>query len=138
MGRPAALPPRVSPPDGPGLWAVYRLRVTNHDDVDRQELIPVFVDRDGRSHPRLARALLDLAPGQVEPAFVPADGLDLLALNGTPAPGVDGDSLWGLTFSTMNRPRFVCHSAGHIGVFAWLFDIDGNMTGSSGIWAGQE
>jgi len=78
--RPAALPLRVSPPNGPGLWAIYQLRVTNHDDVDRQELIPVFVDRDGHSHPRLARALLDLAPGQVEPAFVPSDGLDLPAL----------------------------------------------------------
>jgi hypothetical protein len=40
----------------------------------------VFVDSKGHSPPRLARALLDLTPGQVELAFVPADGLDLPAL----------------------------------------------------------
>ena len=37
----------------------------HHDDVDLQELAPVFVNQDGQSHPRLARALLELTPDQV-------------------------------------------------------------------------
>jgi len=78
--RPGTLPPGVAAPDGPGLWAVYRLRMTNHEDVDRQELVPVLVDASGREQPRLARALLDLAPGAVETAIVPAGELDHAAL----------------------------------------------------------
>jgi len=78
--RPAALPPGVSPLNGPGLWAVYRLRTTNYDDVDRHELLSVFLDGNGLSYPRLARVLLDLAPDDVEPALVPANGLGLPAL----------------------------------------------------------
>ena len=77
---PEALPPGVSPPEGSGLWAVYRLRMTNHDDVDRQELISIFVGQSGQSRSRLAHALLDLTPDGVETAFVPADRLDLPAL----------------------------------------------------------
>jgi len=64
--RPEVLPAGVSLPDGPGLWAVYRLRMTNHDDVDRQELVSVFVDESGQAHPRLAQALLDLTPDWVD------------------------------------------------------------------------
>ena len=77
---PADLPPGVSPPEGSGLWAVYRLRMTNHDDVNRQELVPVFVDQSGQAHPRLAQALLDLTPEEVEAAFIPAERLNLPAL----------------------------------------------------------
>ena len=75
-----SLPPGVSPPDGPGLWAIYRLRMTNHDDVDRQELVSVFIDQDGRSCPRLARALLELTPDPVSSVLVPVDGVNLPAL----------------------------------------------------------
>ena len=78
--RPSVLPPGLPLPDGPGLWAVYRLRMINHDDVDRQELVSVFVGQEGRPYPRLARALLDLAPGQVESIFLPVDDVDLSAL----------------------------------------------------------
>ena len=80
--RPESLSQGMSLPEEPGLWAVYCLRMTNHDDVDRQELISVCVDANGQAHPRLARALLDLAPDDVETAFIPADRLDLFALQG--------------------------------------------------------
>jgi superfamily II DNA or RNA helicase len=62
----------IALPDGGGTWAVYRLHVTNYADVNRAELIPVFFDSVGRSQPRLAVALLRLAPEQVEAAYVPA------------------------------------------------------------------
>ena len=67
--------------DGPGLWAVYRLRMTNHDDIDRQELVSVLVDASGREQPRLARALMDLTSDAVETAFVPSGNLDLANLH---------------------------------------------------------
>jgi hypothetical protein len=54
--------------------------MTNHDDVDRQELVSVLVDAADHEHPRLARALLELTPDAVETAFFPVDGLDLPAL----------------------------------------------------------
>ena len=78
--RPGVLPRSMALPDGAGLWAIYRLRMTNHDDVDRQELLAAFVGQDSQAHPRLARALLDLTPDQVESAFIPTDGPDLLGL----------------------------------------------------------
>jgi len=77
---PTALPPRAARPEGPSLWAVYRLQMSHHDDVDRQALLSVLVDGQGRAYPRLAAALLDLAPDQVENAILPTEGLDLAAL----------------------------------------------------------
>lgn len=76
---PAALPVGIALPEGDGLWAIYRLHVTNYADVDRTELVPVFVDRAGASHPRLARSLLSLAPEYAETGFLPPDA-DLGAL----------------------------------------------------------
>jgi len=78
---PAALPMGLALPDGGGMWAVYRLRMTNYADVDRAELVSVFVDRAGGAHARLARSLLNLAPEQVEIDTLPA-GTDLQALQG--------------------------------------------------------
>ena len=75
------LPPGVSPPDAAGLWAIYRLRMTNHDDVDQQELVSVFLDASGQQHPRLARALLDVAPEAVETVFISTERLDLPTLH---------------------------------------------------------
>lgn len=69
----AALPVGIALPSGVGLWAVYRLHVTNYADVDRTELVSVFVDRAGTPHPRLARSLLNLAPEHVETGYVPPD-----------------------------------------------------------------
>ncbi len=57
-------------PTGPFTWAIYRLRMTNHDDVNRQELISVVFDSTGQSQPRLAQVLLNLTPDQVETAFI--------------------------------------------------------------------
>jgi hypothetical protein len=54
--------------------------MTNHEDVDWQELISIIVDTNGRSHPRLATALLDLTPAQVENVFIPPASLDALTL----------------------------------------------------------
>ena len=73
-------PSSAAVPGGGGLWALYRLRLTNYDDVDREELVPVFVDREGHSYPRLARALLDLTPDQAQTAFVAAGEWDLSGL----------------------------------------------------------
>ena len=47
------------------LRAICCLRMNNHDDADLQGLVSVFVNQDGQSHPRLARALLELTPDQV-------------------------------------------------------------------------
>jgi len=38
-----------------GLWALYSLKITNDEGLHRAELLSFFVDRDGESHPRLAR-----------------------------------------------------------------------------------
>ena len=56
-----------------GIWAVYVLQATNHTDVNRQELVPVYIDNVGVSQPRLAQSLLSLTPEQVDTAFVPLD-----------------------------------------------------------------
>ena len=76
---PAALPMGLALPDGGGMWAVYRLRMTNYAEVDRSELVSVFVDRAGGSRARLARSLLALTPEQVEIGYLPSD-TDLRAL----------------------------------------------------------
>jgi hypothetical protein len=76
---PAALPMGLALPDGGGMWAVYRLRMTNYADVNRAELVSVFVDRAGRSYARAARSLLNLAPELAETSYLPA-GADLRAM----------------------------------------------------------
>jgi hypothetical protein len=43
--------------------------MTNYADAEMEELIPVFVGRQGQPHPRLARALMDMGPGQVESGY---------------------------------------------------------------------
>lgn len=77
---PGALPASIPIPAGPWLWAVYGLRMTNHEDVNRVELFSVCVDAQGKSHPRLARALLELTPEAVETAFFPEGVVDIGAL----------------------------------------------------------
>lgn len=69
-----ALPKELPHPAGPLLWAVYRLAMTNNADFDQQELVSVALDVAGQRYPRLARALLNLTPEQVETAFIPAAG----------------------------------------------------------------
>lgn len=54
-----------------GIWAVYRLLVTDNIDLDREEIISVFVTDDGVSNPRIAKFLLELTPEQVDTAFQP-------------------------------------------------------------------
>ena len=49
--------------------------------MKRAELVSVFVDRAGGSHPRLARSLRSLTPEQVEIGYLPADA-DVRALQG--------------------------------------------------------
>jgi len=77
----SGLPAGVPLPQGPGLWAVYRLSLTNHDDVNRQHLVSVFIGSEGQSHPRLAEALLEMTPDQAETAFIPPTSVDLTALS---------------------------------------------------------
>jgi hypothetical protein len=62
------------------LWAIYRLRMTNHDDVDQQELISVVIDAAGQNHSRLAQALLNLSPDQIEATFIQPSAIDLQSL----------------------------------------------------------
>lgn len=78
--RPNVLPAGVSAPPGDGLWTVYRLRMTNYEDVEREELVSVFVDGYGQSHGRLARHLLDLLPDQVETGYAARSEEDLAGL----------------------------------------------------------
>jgi len=83
---PGALPAGISTPDSPCLWAVYNLQMTTphadvgHEDVDRQHVFSVCVDARGKSHPRLARALLDVTPEAVESTFIPEGALDVSTL----------------------------------------------------------
>ncbi|MBN1316406.1 MAG: DEAD/DEAH box helicase family protein [Anaerolineales bacterium] len=72
-----ALPAGTTLPDGIGLWRVYRLRVTNYEDVDRYELLPVVVNGHGREYPNLARCLMSLAPDHIKTAYIPIDDGDL-------------------------------------------------------------
>jgi len=44
-----------------GLWTLYSLRITNDEGLHRAELLSFFADRDGESHPRLARWLSGLS-----------------------------------------------------------------------------
>lgn len=60
-------------PDSQGVWAVYLLHVTNNADIDRQEIIPVYVDDSGQGNPRVALSLLSLSPDQVDTAYQPID-----------------------------------------------------------------
>jgi hypothetical protein len=78
--RRQSLPPSHPLPEGPGVWATYRLGMTNHEDLNRQEIISVVVDGAGRPQPRLARALPELEPDAVEVAFFPEGSLDLSML----------------------------------------------------------
>jgi hypothetical protein len=78
--RPGTLPAALTLSPGPLAWAIYRLRMTNHDDINRQELISVIIDSTGQSQPRLAQALLNLTPDQVETAFIQASTFNLQPL----------------------------------------------------------
>lgn len=77
---PGALPASISVPAGPWLWAVYGLRMTNHEDVNRVELFSICVDVQGKSHPRLAHALLELTPEAAETTYFPEGTMDIGAL----------------------------------------------------------
>jgi hypothetical protein len=79
--RSETLPSGVSFPGGPSLWTIYRVQMTNHDDLDRQELVSSLADASGQGDLRLARALLDLTPDSLETAFSPVDGLGIPALH---------------------------------------------------------
>lgn len=61
----------VSSEEPQGLFAVYTLRATNNVDVDRREIISVFLDSNGQSQPRFAKLFLDLLPEQVDSAYLP-------------------------------------------------------------------
>lgn len=54
-----------------GLFAVYTLRATNNVDLDRREIVSIFLDKDGLHQPRLAKLLLELLPEQVDSAYLP-------------------------------------------------------------------
>jgi hypothetical protein len=64
----------------PCLWGTYRLRMTNYEDVDRREVVSVCIDATGERHPRLARALLEVAAADVQNIFVPPNALALEGL----------------------------------------------------------
>lgn len=71
--RPESPPGKLISPGSQGVWAVYVLQATNHTDINRQELIPVYIDHAGVSQPRLAQSLLSLTPELVDTAYVPLD-----------------------------------------------------------------
>lgn len=54
-----------------GLFAVYSLGMISAIGSSKRELIPIFLDTDGRSSIRMARALLELPPEGAETAFSP-------------------------------------------------------------------
>lgn len=54
-----------------GLFAVYTLRATNNVDLDRREIVSVFLDGNGEPQTRLAKLILDLLPEQVDSAYLP-------------------------------------------------------------------
>jgi len=62
---------RTSSEFSEGLFAVYTLRATNNVDLDRREIVSVFLDGNGQSQPRLAKLILDLPPEQVDSAYLP-------------------------------------------------------------------
>ncbi|MFC2054326.1 helicase-related protein [Chloroflexota bacterium] len=70
----------ISDFDSPGLFAIYRLRMNNNEDLDRQILIPVFIDSLGKSHIQLAQYLMDLTPEQVDTAFIPSGEFDIIEM----------------------------------------------------------
>jgi superfamily II DNA or RNA helicase len=78
--RRESLPPNHPLPEAPCLWATYRLGMTNHEDLNRQEIVSVVVDGAGRAQPRLARALPELEPDAVEVAFFPEGSLEISML----------------------------------------------------------
>ncbi|MGA9350182.1 MAG: helicase-related protein [Anaerolineae bacterium] len=63
-----------------GLWSLYSLKLTNHEGLHRTELLSFFVDREGRSHPRMARWLSELAAERFAQGYASLDGWDLPAL----------------------------------------------------------
>jgi superfamily II DNA or RNA helicase/predicted transcriptional regulator len=65
---------------GQGLWALYSLKITNDEGLHRAELLSLFVDRDGESHPRLARWLSELDPMRFSQGYASLEGWDLPAL----------------------------------------------------------
>jgi hypothetical protein len=69
---------RPSPVEG--LWALYTLKLTNDEGLYRTELLSLFVDRDGLSHPRLARWLSALAPDCFIQGYASLEGWGLPAL----------------------------------------------------------
>jgi len=63
-----------------GLWALYSLKLTSDEGLHRSELLSFFVDREGRSHPRLARWLSELSPQRFAQGYASLEGWDLPAL----------------------------------------------------------
>lgn len=64
-------------PNNGGFWALFILEISQPSGLERSEMVPVFVGADGASQPRLAKAILNLTPAQVDSAYVPmaADAL---------------------------------------------------------------
>ena len=62
------------------MWALYTLKLTNDEGLYRTELLSLFVDRDGLSHPRLARWLSALAPDCFIQGYASLEGWGLPAL----------------------------------------------------------
>ena len=81
---------RLLLPGSQGIWAVYLLHVTNNVDVDRQEIIPVYVDDAGQGNARVAQLLLNLTPDQVDTAYQSVDENEISRLR---------DLTWGLAES---------------------------------------
>lgn len=74
------LPNGISNFDSPGLFTIYRLRMTNNENLDRHILIPVFFDALGKSHPQLTQHLMDVTLEQVDTAFIPSGEFDIIEM----------------------------------------------------------
>jgi len=59
-----------------GLWALYTLKMAADEALYRTELLPFFVDREGQSHPRLARWLSELDPAHFTQGYTTPAGWD--------------------------------------------------------------
>jgi superfamily II DNA or RNA helicase len=73
--RNGALPGYLETPGAPGLFAIYRLQMTDGAGHVCSELIPVFLDVDGVPTHRFARALMEVPADQVETVPLPSGGL---------------------------------------------------------------
>lgn len=52
---------------GPGLWAVYQLKISDNNGVLRQHTLAFFLDANQKSQPQVVNHLLALNPLQFEP-----------------------------------------------------------------------